>query len=78
MLGLHCCTGFPRGVVSRGYPPAVELGLLIAVASLAAELGTQGTGASVVGTCGLSSCGFPALGHSLSRRGAQASVLQGM
>ena len=44
--------------------------LLIVVASLVAE---QGTRASVVAACGLSSCGMLALGHAgFSTCGAQA------
>jgi len=37
MLGLCCCEGFSRGVVSGGFSLAVVCGLLIAVASLAVE-----------------------------------------
>jgi len=59
-------------VASRGYPPAVVLALLIAVASLVAEHGLQGNGVSVVRACGLSWCGFPAPEYRLSSCGAQA------
>ena len=44
--GLHCWAGFALGVVSRGYSPVAELGLLIAVASLVAEHGLSGMQAS--------------------------------
>ena len=39
VLGLHCCAGFSLVVVSRGCSLIVVCGLLIAVASLAAEHG---------------------------------------
>ena len=42
-------------------------GLLIVVASLAAEHGLLGTWVSVVVACGLSSYGFQALEHRLNR-----------
>ena len=48
MLGLCCCTGFSLVVASRGYFLGVLRRLLIAVASLVAEHGLQGTQASVV------------------------------
>ena len=72
VLDLCCCTGFSLVVASRGYPPAVVLALLIAVASLVAEHGLQGNGVSVVRACGLSWCGFPAPEYRLSSCGAQA------
>ena len=37
VLGLHCCSGFSLVVMSGGYSPAAVRGLLIVVASLAAE-----------------------------------------
>ena len=72
VLDLCCCTGFSLVVESRGYPPAVVLALLIAVASLVAEHGLQGSGASVVRARGLSWCGFPAPEYRLGSCGAQA------
>ena len=39
VLALHCCTGFPPVVGSRGYSPATTFMLLIAVAALVAERG---------------------------------------
>ena len=52
--------------------------LLIAVASPVAEHRLQGTWASVVVACGLSSCGSWALEHRLSSCGARAQLLHGM
>ena len=72
MLDLCCCMGFSLVVASKGCPPAVVLALLTAVASLVAEHGLQGTGASGVRACGLSCCGFPALEYRLTSWGAQA------
>ena len=46
MLGLHRWAGFALVVVSRAYSPVAELGLLIVVASLAAEHGLSGMQAS--------------------------------
>ena len=37
VLGLHCCTGFPLVMASRGYSLVVVHWLLIAVVSLVAE-----------------------------------------
>ena len=37
VLGLHCCSGFSLVVTSRGYSLVAVQGLLIVVASLAAE-----------------------------------------
>ena len=48
VLDLCCCMGFSLVVASKGCPPAVVLALLTAVASLVAEHGLQGTGASGV------------------------------
>ena len=39
MPGLRSCTGFSVVTASRGCSLVVELGLLVAVASLVAELG---------------------------------------
>ena len=50
----------------------VVSGLLIAVGSLVAKRELEGTWASVVAARGLSSCGFQALEHRLSSRGAGA------
>ena len=46
VLGLHRWAGFALVVVSRAYSPVAELGLLIVVASLAAEHGLSGMQAS--------------------------------
>ena len=48
VLGLHCCTGFSLVEASMGYPLGVLCWLLIAVASLVAEHGLQGTQAPTV------------------------------
>ena len=48
VLGLSCCTGFSPVATSRGYSPVAGHGLLIAVASLTAEHGLQGTGSTAV------------------------------
>ena len=48
MLGLCCCVGFLLVTVGGSYSLAVVCKLLIAMTSLAAEHGLQGTGASVV------------------------------
>ena len=61
VLGLHCCLGFFLVVTSRELLFVAIRGLLIAVASLAAEHGPQGMWASVAVAYGLSSCGFQAL-----------------
>ena len=66
MLGLYCCRGFSLVVASESYSPAVVHGLLIAVASLVAEYGLQGTQALVVSAHGLSSFGSPAAEHRVS------------
>ena len=72
VLGLHCCTGCSLVEASMGYTLVVLCWLLITVASLVAEHGLQGTGASGVRACGLSCCGFPALEYRLTSWGAQA------
>ena len=53
-------------------------GLLIAVASLIAEHGLQGTQASVAGAHGLISCASRALGHRLHGSGTQSWLLCGV
>ena len=53
VLGLHCCTGFSQVVASGGHSSDVLHGLLLAVASLAAEHRRQGVQASVVAAPGL-------------------------
>ena len=55
-----------------GYSPAEVLGLLIAVASLAAEHGLEGAWASVAAARGLRGCGFWALEHRLNSCGTWA------
>ena len=66
VLGLHCYTGFSllcgKWVLFS-----------IMVASLVAEHGLEGTWASVVVVCGLSSCGTGALEHRLHSCGAGLS-----
>ena len=64
--------GFCLVVESGAYSLDAACGLLTAVASLVAEHGLQGTGASGVRACGLSCCGFPALEYRLTSWGAQA------
>ena len=59
-------------VESGGYSLTAMCGLLTALASLAVDLGLQGTRASVVATRGLSSCGLQALRHRLNSCGTQA------
>ena len=44
MLGLHCCTGFSVLAASGGYSQVAVGGLLIAVASLVADLGSRARG----------------------------------
>ena len=67
-------------VAARAVPLVEESGgsflvvvheLLMAVASPVAEPGLQGAGDSVVGACGLSSCGSWALEHRLTSCGTQ-------
>ena len=48
VLGLCCCAGFSLVEMSRGYSTDAMLRLLIAVVSLVAKHGLQGTLASVV------------------------------
>ena len=71
LLGLRCFMGLSLVVVSRGYFLVALQRLLIAVASLDAELGLSGIPASVVVARGLSSCSFRALERRPSSWGAQ-------
>ena len=57
VLGLRCCTGFSLLAASGGYSLVAMRSLLIAVASLVAE---------VLGCLGFSSCGSWALEHMFS------------
>ena len=60
-------------VVARGgYSIDAVHGLLLVVASLVVEHRLQGTQASVVIACGVSSCSFQALEHRLDSFGAPA------
>ena len=59
-------------VESGGYSLIAVCGLLTALASLAVDLGLQGTRASVLAARGLSSCGLQALKHKLNSCGTQA------
>ena len=52
----------------------VVCGLLMAVASLVAELGLSGVRASVIAAHGLSSCDSRPLEHRINSCGAQTSV----
>ena len=72
VLGLRCYADFSPVAVGRGYSLATVDGLLIAVASLVAELRLQGSRASVVAVHGLSSCSSQSLTHRFSRCGAHA------
>ena len=58
MLGLHCYSGFSLAVVSGSYSLAVVCGLLIAVASLAAEHGAPERGLSRYGAQTYLLCGM--------------------
>ena len=55
-----------------GYSIDAVHGLLLVVASLVVEHRLQGTRASVVTACGVSSCSFQALEHRLDSFGAPA------
>ena len=57
VLGLRCYVDFSPVAVGRGYSLATVDRLLIAMASLVAELRLQDTQASVVATRVCSSCG---------------------
>ena len=70
--GLRCCTGFPLGAGEGESSLAAALGLLTAVASLAAERGLLGVQTSGVAVCGLSTGGSWALWHRLSSHGTWA------
>ena len=74
-LGLGCCEGFSLVAVSWGYSLVVMGRLLIAVASLVADHGLWGSGASVVVAHELRSCGFQAPEHRLSSCGARVWLL---
>ena len=69
MWGLLYCTGFFLIVASRDPFPAVTLGLLTGVSSLAAEQRLQSLRSSVA-------CGSRALEHRLSGCGAWAQLLR--
>ena len=71
-LGLHCCTWALSSCGEQGPLLVAVCGPLIAVVSLVAEHGLQGTWASVVAARGLSSCDSQALDLKLSSYGAQA------
>lgn len=77
-LGLCWCTGFSLAVVSRGYAIVVVSGLLTVVACLFTVHGLQGTWASLLAACGLSSCGSQALWHRLNSCGTWAQLLLGI
>ena len=68
-LGLRCCTGFFLAAVNSGYSLIVVCGLLIAMASLAAEHELLGI---PVAAHGLSSCGSRTLGNRFSTGGTWA------
>ena len=72
VLGLCCCTSLSLVAVSRGYFSVAVHWLLTAMPSLVAECGLQGTWASVVAACRLSSCGSRALKHKLDSCGVEA------
>ena len=78
VLGVHCCTGFSPVVASEGYSLVAVSRLLIVPPSLIAELGLQGTQASVVEARGLSVCSSQALEHSLNSCGTLGQLLRGM
>ena len=65
VLGLSYCTGFSLVVESRGYF-LIAMRLLIAVASLVAELGLQGARTSVAVAPGLEDTGAAVGAHRLS------------
>ena len=67
VLGLSCCSLAFSSLASRGYSLVAVHGLLIAVASLAAEHRFQGLD--------FSSCGSQALEHRLSSCGARDQLL---
>ena len=78
VLGVHCCTGFSPVVASEGYSLVAVSRLLIVLPSHIAELGLQGTQASVVEARGLSVCSSQALEHSLNSCGTLGQLLRGM
>ena len=65
VLGLCCCIGFSLVAESEDCSLVEVCGLLIVVASLAAEHRLSGGRPSVVGAHGLSTCGSQALEHRL-------------
>ena len=77
-LGLCCCTRAFSSCGEQGLLFIAVCGLLIAVSSLVAEHGLQGTRASVVVAHGLSSCGLRGLERRLSSCGTWAQLLCGM
>ena len=62
-MGLRGCTSFSLVVESEGYSLVAVPRLLVAVASLVVGHRPEDTWTSVLTACGLSSCGFWALGH---------------
>ena len=70
MLSLHCYTALSHS--KQGYSLVAVCWLLIAVVSLVARPGLQGTQASVVVARGLSSYGSQGLEHRPDSCGAQA------
>ena len=66
MLGLCCCRGFSLVVVSGPYSLAVMCGLLMAVASVVAGHGLQGTWASAVVASRLQDTGTIVVAQGLS------------
>ena len=72
VLSLHCCTGFSLVVVGKGSSLVAVCRLFVAAASVSAGHRLEGTRASVVVTCELSSCGSWTLERSHNHFGAQA------
>ena len=66
VLGVRCWAGFSLAVATGGSPLVLVHGLLLAVASLVAEHGPEGTGTSVVVAPGLWSAGSIVMLHRLS------------
>ena len=77
-LGLRCYAGFSLVVESRGCSLVEVCRLLLAVASLAAELRLWGARASGVGAHGLGSSSYQALEYRLNNCSTWAYLLQGM
>ena len=78
VLGLRCCARAFSSCGERGLLFVAVHGLLFAMASLVVEHGLQGTWASVLVVCRLSSCGSQTVERRLSSCGAQAQLLCGM